>query len=140
MKSFSGKEEGPESQATMSDLLRDTVFGQLIRLLFGNRIHKFPDEVDPNLWKQCLREEGVEASSISGHINDLKSFTGSRVEARNAAKREQQGNSVDPAFGNGPISLERGIEGNEKPDSVLLVDWYGSDDKEVCGQCLLSSH
>ena len=41
-----------ELQATMSDNFRDTVFGQLVRLLSKKKLLKFPDEIDQNLWEK----------------------------------------------------------------------------------------
>ncbi|KAF2462021.1 major facilitator superfamily domain-containing protein [Lineolata rhizophorae] len=53
----------------MSDLFRDTVFGQAVCLLFRNRLLEFPDELDPILWKQCVQKDTMAVSSSSGEHN-----------------------------------------------------------------------
>jgi DHA1 family multidrug resistance protein-like MFS transporter len=49
----------------MNDRFRDTVFGQVVCLLSRNRLLKFPDELDPTLWKQYVQRDATAASSSS---------------------------------------------------------------------------
>lgn len=41
----------------MSDIIRDSVFGQLVRLATGNRVFRFPDEVDPSIREKYINIE-----------------------------------------------------------------------------------
>jgi hypothetical protein len=50
----------------MKGQLRDTVFGHTVRLLSSNQLFRFPDEVDPDIWKHCLQKDGSTAASTSG--------------------------------------------------------------------------
>ena len=50
----------------MGDHFRDTVFGQLVRLLSGKTLLRFPDELDTTLWNLCAQTDSTATSSISG--------------------------------------------------------------------------
>ena len=82
-----------------------TTFGQLIRLLSGNKILQYPDEIDPLLWKRFLRQDA------SKHMNS-SNIGPSKEEATEDGAPE---NTV----------LHDGEQ------EILLVEWYGPDDPEV---------
>lgn len=82
-----------------------TTFGQLVRLLSGNKVFQYPDEIDPLLWKRFLRQDAFK------HMNG--SHNGSnKMEAMEDGAPE---NTV----------LHDGEQ------EILLVEWYGLDDPEV---------
>ena len=41
----------------MTDLFRDSAFGQVVRFVSGYRLFKYPEEKEPELWKQFVNEE-----------------------------------------------------------------------------------
>lgn len=82
-----------------------TTFGQLVRLLSGNKVFQYPDEINPLLWKRFLRQDASE------HIN------GSDQSPR---KTEATENGVPE----NTILHDGGQE-------IFLVEWYGPDDSEV---------
>jgi MFS transporter, DHA1 family, multidrug resistance protein len=41
----------------MSDLIRDSVFGQLTRLITGGKVFKYPDEVDPSIREKYINKD-----------------------------------------------------------------------------------
>ncbi|KAI2626549.1 benomyl/methotrexate resistance protein [Hypoxylon sp. NC1633] len=84
----------------MSTQVRDTEFGHLVRLLSGKKLLRYPDEVDPSLWKKFLQRE----TGPSG-------------------KQVNEGQSV----GLQELSTDQ-VLGDSR--SVYLVDWYGPDDPE----------
>lgn len=60
----------------MATQFRDTAFGRLVRLASSNRLLRYPDEIDPTLWKRFLPSEkanglSAEASTADGTIRDL---------------------------------------------------------------------
>lgn len=89
----------------MSFQFHTTTFGQLVRLLSGNRVLRYPDEIDPVLWKRFLRQDTLEHTNVSG--------------------REPSKDEV----------AEDGIPQNtvlrDDDQEILLVEWYGQDDPEV---------
>lgn len=41
----------------MASLVQDTAFSNLVRLVSGGRLFRFPDEADPELWKKYVNEK-----------------------------------------------------------------------------------
>lgn len=122
----------------MDDHFRDTVFGQVVRLLSRNRLLKFPDELDPNLWKQCVKQGHSTASSTSGeHDDGLPGSTTDHTAADDVSdgggKGQKQGTGMTSARGSGnkQQAIHVGNPSHEKTAGVHLVDWYGPDDREV---------
>ncbi|KAF2100720.1 MFS general substrate transporter [Rhizodiscina lignyota] len=104
----------------MSEHMRDTVFGQVVRLLSRNRLLKFPDELDPTLWKQCLQEDSTTSEEQKG-LTGTSNWT-TTGESGNTAEAQS------PAFTN--ENLDHVKPSNEKVTDAVLVDWYGPDDQE----------
>ncbi|KIW81811.1 hypothetical protein Z517_04837 [Fonsecaea pedrosoi CBS 271.37] len=50
----------------MEDLFRDTVAGQILRLVTGNRILQYPEERDPSLWQRYLNVEKSANMAVHG--------------------------------------------------------------------------
>ena len=50
----------------MSELFRDTVVGQLLRLVTGRRILQFPEERDSSIWQKYLNPEKSANMAIHG--------------------------------------------------------------------------
>ncbi len=86
---------------------RTTIFGQLVRLLSGNKLFQYPDEIDPSLWKRAIHQDSLEPPE---------------APATGADKAAQDG--VDGVPHNALVQRDGG------QDSIL-VDWYGPDDLEV---------
>lgn len=58
----------------MQDLVRDTVFGQLVRLISRNKLLKYPDELDSSLWRQFIQEERIEGGE-KGSSDEVDKYT-----------------------------------------------------------------
>ena len=92
----------------MAFQLHSTIFGQLVRLLSGKRLFRYPDEIDPSLWKKTVQRDTPEQTNMS---------TGkSNKEAPNANSQNRM--------------VQCDGEHNGVP-GILLVGWYGPDDPEV---------
>ncbi|OCT44444.1 Caffeine resistance protein 5 [Cladophialophora carrionii] len=50
----------------MAELFRDTVVGQLLRLVTGRRILKYPEERDPSIWQRYLNVEKSSNMALHG--------------------------------------------------------------------------
>jgi MFS transporter, DHA1 family, multidrug resistance protein len=124
------------SQATMNSHFHDTVFGQAVRLLSRNRLLKFPDELDPILWKQIVQKDRTAASSIET-FGEHDGLAGSRdhpaTDMSDGGERGlKRGAGMTSAHGSGGRqTLHQSHPGCEKTTGVRLVDWYGPDDPEV---------
>lgn len=59
----------------MKELIRDTCFGQIVRLVSGNRLLRYPEEDDPDWWKKYVHEEksgwaahhGIQNGAVQPH-------------------------------------------------------------------------
>ncbi|KAE8452318.1 hypothetical protein EG329_001018 [Mollisiaceae sp. DMI_Dod_QoI] len=58
----------------MQTLFRDTIFGQFLRLISSNKLLKYPDELDPALWKQLLPDDGDSSSEKRPDVEREKPF------------------------------------------------------------------
>lgn len=118
----------------MNDHFRDTVFGQVVRLFSRNRLLKFPDELDPTLWKQCVQKDTTAASSTfeehDGLARSKDHTTADRSDG--GEKGQQHGTDLTSTSDSGDTqALYQGNPSHEKTKVVCLVDWYGPDDQEV---------
>lgn len=96
----------------MRELIRDSTFGQILRLVSGNRVLRYPEEDDPALWKKYVHEEksgwaarhGVQDGAIHPPPEDAdqEEYTGiGGVRTRENGQTEP----IDPqAVGNGALS------------------------------------
>lgn len=58
----------------MEDLVRDTVFGQLVRLISRNKLLRYPDELDHSLWRQFIQGESVSGAE-KGSSDEVEKYT-----------------------------------------------------------------
>jgi hypothetical protein len=136
----------------MKETLRDTVFGQLLRLIFGPNILPYPEELDPTIWRKYVH---VEKSGWMAHhgtaqphnylIDELQGQqideeskgqkTQEKVEESNAAT-PQTASRAPSTSANSETQLVTDINGivvnPEKGKDIYVVDWSGPDDPQVC--------
>lgn len=116
----------------MTDEFRDAVFGQVVRLLFRKRLLKFPDEIDPTLWKQCIRTDTTTDSTASGTQNAPAGSSDCIADDVNDNEEKvQKQNSGDSSTHDSREKQYLGDSSHENTTDVVLVDWYGPGDQEV---------
>ncbi|KAK8193251.1 putative caffeine resistance protein 5 [Phyllosticta capitalensis] len=121
----------------MTTYLRDSAYGQLVRLILGTRYFQYPEEKDPSIWKEFVDKEK------SANIARFGNLTGPPVESthtlgsfRTASEekdKETDGASLHSAWSNhaegvnaasgAPVDPERGQD-------LHIVGWWGPDDPE----------
>jgi hypothetical protein len=116
------KFEQRELQSIMNDHFRDTVFGQAVRLLSGNRLLKFPDELDPTLWKQCIQRDAMAASSTSEENISLSSHRAADVNDGGEKRQRQGADTTSTHESRDKHSLHQGDASPEKTINFFLVD------------------
>jgi len=94
----------------------------------------FPDESDPALWKSCIREDPYAVSSASGEKRGL-------TQPRNPTKARASDSGEMTKNQDADIPHEQRSDINQdlyqldpnhlKTQDVILVHWYGADDREV---------
>jgi hypothetical protein len=97
---------------TMSDLVRDSVFGQLVRLTTGGRVFQYPDEYDESIREKYINKEKSGNLALYGSTsvpqeaqkeNDLDSSI-SEGEEDSEKDLEKHGNLAEPERGATPTS------------------------------------
>ena len=110
----------------MASQFRDTQFGHVVRLLSKRKLFRYPDEIDPSLWKKSLRQDGLPkpaGSEDSRQIGTLKT------------EKDRPNDDGESNLSHGPPDpqpSQDAIIGHEK--DIFFVDWYSPDDPEV-GHC-----
>jgi DHA1 family multidrug resistance protein-like MFS transporter len=108
----------------MASLLRDTQFGHFLRFLSGNRLLRYPDEIDPSLWKDSLQK--YPNPSIPQEHSSLE-----KTESKNSAT------ATEAETGIATPTLDHNLQDlkdnhiPENGEDGFLVDWYRSNDPEV---------
>lgn len=139
----------------MKELMRDTAFGQVVRLVTKGRFFKYLEERDPSLWKKYVNEEksgraahfGVEGGAIQqpGEDEEMPQGIGG-VRTREdgnteplepVGDRRSSDGSSRTQVGEGEKEEEAnynnasGIKVDpEKGRDLHIVDWFGPDDEE----------
>jgi MFS transporter, DHA1 family, multidrug resistance protein len=98
-----------ERHITIKPHIQGTTSGQLVRLISGNKIFQYPDEVDPSLWKKAIQQETAQPSQ---QIVQHNSGPADKAGQYHLTQEQQTGG----AFGG---------------SDVLVITWYGQDDPEV---------
>ncbi|KAH8805404.1 major facilitator superfamily domain-containing protein [Xylogone sp. PMI_703] len=117
----------------MNEHFRDTVFGQLVRLLSRNRLLKFPDELDLALWKQYIKIDTVGDLLASREDEGLVSSENHpATDTSGGGKKEQKRfTDITSPHSPGDTQVLQQENGCDKMTTVMhLVDWYGPDDQE----------
>jgi len=119
----------------VADLIRDSPFGHIVRLVTRNKVFQYPEEKDPSLWKKYLHEEksghaayhgSTEAPEDRENIPELNN-------ARGLAQREREHNSRSSSqtqVGEGYNEASGVKIDKEKGKDIHVIDWYGDDDPQ----------
>lgn len=126
----------------MIELIRETAFGQIVRQVSGKRLFKYPEEVNPELWKRMVDEKksgylahhgstqppegGAEINGSGGvRTRDARNESGQGRMSSESSSGTRVGS--DDANINGasgvPVDKEKGMDAN-------LVTWYDENDPE----------
>lgn len=119
----------------MKELMRDTAFGQLVRLASGKRLFKYAEEENPDLWKKFIDEKKSANLAHHGSVEppeegeEIHGLGGVRTRGDEAAREDSDassrthvGEDVNEASG---VRVDE-----EKGRDINLVTWYGPDDPE----------
>ena len=113
----------------MSELIRDTAFGHLLRYLSGGQLLPYAEDRDPSLWKRYVHDGKTIRMAHHGHTGEEeaagKSGESQSPEgiSRDSSTTRRESNTQTNALGH-QIDPEKGRDTN-------VVDWYGDDDPEV---------
>lgn len=93
--------------------IQTSIFGKLVRLLSHNKYFKYPDEIDPSLWKEAIQNQAAGETAEIGQSSE------------DSTKHGQSGSHS--------VHNDQALNG-VSTGNVLLVAWYIPDDPEVCAE------
>ncbi len=132
----------------MTELIRDTAFGHLIRLLSRGKYLKFAEEADPSIWTRYIDEkksgylahsgstappeDGFDFTPLEGIRTREAQFSILPPDRLVTTKSSQSSHSTTDQ----PINKVSGVPiDSEKGRDIHLVGWYGDDDPENVRDC-----
>lgn len=118
----------------VADLIRDSAFGHIVRLVSKGKLFPYDEEKDPELWKKYLNEEKSGHAAYHGRteapeqdVDELHQARGLRAREGNdseASSRTEVAEGFNEASG---VRVDP-----EKGKDVNIIDWDGDDDPHVC--------
>ena len=137
----------------MTELIRDTTFGHIVRYASGHKYLQFEEEKHPELWKHFVDEEKSGRMAHHGttelHGDDLDTedrpthgIGGVRtredgmtepVDPRTGEPQDSEHSSRTRVSGNenGPYNEASGVKIDaEKGKDTSIIEWWGPDDPE----------
>ncbi|KAH9892942.1 MFS transporter [Xylariomycetidae sp. FL2044] len=115
----------------MKELVRDTIFSHVLRLLTGGRVFKYPEEVDPSIWKKYVDAEKSANIARYGQTTAVPEGGDGEEDVVNDDGRES-GSTLATRVDTDV--LRNGIPNRtvdpEKGKDYFIVDWYGNEDPE----------
>ena len=112
----------------MAELIQNTVFGHLLRLLSRQRVLPYVEEQDPSLWKQYIHHDMTQQMAFHGRIGEETLEEKDEHSKNQKASRETS--STRNEGGMKTNALGHGID-QEKGKDVNVIHWYGENDPEV---------
>ncbi|EAT85845.1 hypothetical protein HBI56_144620 [Parastagonospora nodorum] len=116
----------------VADLIRDSPFGHIVRLVTRNKVFQYPEERDPEVWKKYVHQEKSGYMAHHGTTDppeeeseELQNAQGVRAREHNSsdsASRTQVGDGFNEASG---VKVDP-----EKGRDRHVIDWYGPDDPQ----------
>lgn len=138
----------------MRELIRDSCFGQIVRLVTNKKFLRYPEEDDVEYWKKYLNEtksgyaahhgttEPEEKSDKEKDQQRSDSDTPDQEPLGGYRTREERGTQLPNSSGSSMTEVDSservrynvasGIKVDpEKGKDVHIVDWYGENDPAV---------
>ncbi|KAG8533467.1 uncharacterized protein KY384_002250 [Bacidia gigantensis] len=123
----------------MTELIRDTVFGHLVRLVTRNRMLQYMEEKDPSLWKQYLDRDQTRNMALFGHP---QLTTEEQEQQKEKESPETPSTASDSTLPETPTerqphrhqmhsTLTAQRVDTEKGRDLSMVSWWGDNDPEV---------
>jgi len=114
----------------VADLIRDSAFGHLVRLVSKGKLFPYDEEKDPALWRKYLNETKSghaayhgKTEAPEGDVDELTQARGLRAREGNdseASSRTEVAEGFNEASG---VRVDP-----EKGKDVNIIDWTGDDD------------
>lgn len=117
----------------MSFHSQTTTFSRLVRAISRGTMLRYPDKVDPSLWKVA----------IGRYISDGRLSYAQATSQNGSASTDRECAEGVPGKESSASEMDGRVWRQEKSESdrseTVVVDWYGSDDPEVSERFLYST-
>ncbi|KAL6708500.1 GTPase-activating protein [Coniothyrium glycines] len=117
----------------VADLIRDSAFGHVVRLVTKNKAFQYPEEKDPSLWKKYVSEEksGHAAYHGSTEAPEGKESIDALNDARGISQRENNSRTSSQTHVGEDCNEASGVKVDpEKGKDLHVIDWYGDNDPQ----------
>lgn len=88
----------------MADLIRDSAFGHIVRLISKNRVFQYPEEKDLSVWESSLSVEKSAQMAVSGRIGPNVEIPQPISSA--SSQTQTPGDTDDPSTADGPTEKD----------------------------------
>lgn len=125
----------------VADLIRDSPFGHVVRLVTRNKCFQYPEEKDPSLWKKYVNQE--KSGYVAHHGNTSPPEEGSSELRQARGMREREGSESEQTEVGDEYNHASGVRvDQEKGKDHHVVDWDGPDDPQVwcCATIMVDRH
>ena len=115
----------------MAELIRDTVFGHLVRLITKGRVLQYAEEKDASLWKQYVDRDQTRNMALFGNPEgeDREEKNENAPTSSEESSQTRDGDAHRPQL-HSTLTAQR--LDTEKGRDTTMVTWFGDDDPEVC--------
>jgi len=110
----------------MTELIRDTVFGHIVRFASGGKLLQYQEERDPSLWKQFVDKEKSDNAAHHGTVEPHRTDT--RPEEHDHSPDSERTEIPDDGHTYNEVTMTK--VDTEKGKDIHVVSWYGKDDPE----------
>lgn len=124
----------------MTELIRDTAFGHVVRFVSRGKFLQYQEEADPSIWTKFIDEK--QSGYLAHHGTTEPPEDGEEPETLGGVRtREARGEEEKERSDSNSSSQTRGSEGHvnrasgvkvdpEKGQDKAVVSWYGDNDPE----------
>ncbi|KAF9695857.1 hypothetical protein EKO04_006252 [Ascochyta lentis] len=113
----------------VADLIRDSPFGHIVRLVTRNKYFQYPEEKDPNLWKKYVNQEKSGYAAHHGDTSPPKEEVEELQQARGV--RDREGSESSHTEVGEDYNHASGVRvDQEKGKDLHVIDWFGPDDPQ----------
>lgn len=116
----------------VADLIRDSPFGHIVRLVTRQKVFQYPEEKDPELWKKYVHEEKSAYMAHHGTAEPPEEETDELKDLRGVRSREQgDGSNSERTLGEGVNEASGARVDPEKGKDKHVISWFGDEDPQV---------
>ena len=119
----------------MAELIRDTAFGHLLRLITKGKVLQYAEEKDPRLWKQYIDRDQTKNMAMFGNpegtelekktdMDDAPPSSEESSQTRTGDADQREHNRLHSTITAQRVDTEKGRD-------ITMVTWFGDDDPEV---------